>query len=256
MPFSRNLYFSALEQGRLWSPRAWRPSFWLDAADLSTLTLVNGDVSEWRDKSGFGRHVSQATAADRPTYRAFGLNGFPTLDWGSAINNKRLNNENISNWSPKKFFVAAQYDGPNPAAQYYSLLSTDFTRPTFNGLYWIAILNLGGTNWFNDTHYLNGASSPSFDAIPAISNPFVLATNSVMETDLVAIDIGFDRGDFNRGWVGKISEVFAVDFEPSLHEIQRAVGYLTWKWGRQQGAQSPALDARHPFTKRPPLIGD
>ena len=250
MPRGLSRYDEAgVVQRRLWTPSYWQTDVWYDAADLSTLTLVNGDVSEWRDKSGFGRHVSQATAANRPTYSSGGLNGRPTLDWGSAINNKRLNNENISNWSPKKFFVAAQYDGPNPAAQYYALLSTDFSRPTSNGLYWIAILTQGGTNWFYDTHYLNGASSPSFDAIPAISNPFVLATNSVMETDLVAIDIGFDRGDFNRGWVGKISEVFAVNFLPSVAERNRAEGYLAWKYGIQ-------LDARHPFVNRPPLIGD
>jgi hypothetical protein len=40
---------------------------WLDADDPATFTLVGSQVSQWRDKSGTARHVSQATEAARPT---------------------------------------------------------------------------------------------------------------------------------------------------------------------------------------------
>lgn len=48
---------------------------WLDADDSTTVTLNGTTVSEWRDKSGNGRHASQATAANQPTYTANALNG-------------------------------------------------------------------------------------------------------------------------------------------------------------------------------------
>jgi hypothetical protein len=39
---------------------------WLDAADASTITESGGLVSQWNDKSGGGRHFSQATGAAQP----------------------------------------------------------------------------------------------------------------------------------------------------------------------------------------------
>lgn len=51
----------------LWTPAMIDTALWLDAADESTFTLVSGKVSEWRDKSGKGRHVAQGTDSLRPT---------------------------------------------------------------------------------------------------------------------------------------------------------------------------------------------
>jgi hypothetical protein len=41
---------------------------WLDASDLSTLTLVSGNVTSWADRSGKGHHATQSVANDHPTY--------------------------------------------------------------------------------------------------------------------------------------------------------------------------------------------
>lgn len=51
---------------------------WLDAADSSTFTVDGStNVEQWRDKSGFGRHVSQDDAAKRPSYVSNVQNGLP-----------------------------------------------------------------------------------------------------------------------------------------------------------------------------------
>ena len=42
-------------------------SLWLDAADSSTITIQTG-VSQWNDKSGQGRHVTQSTTSLQPVY--------------------------------------------------------------------------------------------------------------------------------------------------------------------------------------------
>lgn len=50
---------------QLWSPIQLSPALWLDAADSSTITIATG-VSQWNDKSGNGRNVSQSTPAAQP----------------------------------------------------------------------------------------------------------------------------------------------------------------------------------------------
>jgi len=51
-----------------WTPNLISSALWLDAADTSTVTLNGSTVSQWADKSGNGRNVVQATAANQPIY--------------------------------------------------------------------------------------------------------------------------------------------------------------------------------------------
>ncbi len=46
---------------------------WLDASETSTMTVVSTKVTNWTDKSGNGRTVTQATAGNQPTYSATGI---------------------------------------------------------------------------------------------------------------------------------------------------------------------------------------
>jgi hypothetical protein len=51
-------------------------ALWLDAADASTITVDNTtNVSEWREKSSNGRHLSQSTPSSRPAYNLAQYNG-------------------------------------------------------------------------------------------------------------------------------------------------------------------------------------
>ena len=59
----------------LWTPAEITTALWLDADDSSTITLESGAVSEWRDKSGHGRDLSQSNASIRPTIVAAAQNG-------------------------------------------------------------------------------------------------------------------------------------------------------------------------------------
>ncbi|MBY0355715.1 MAG: hypothetical protein K2Q12_08320 [Rickettsiales bacterium] len=53
---------------------------WLDAADISTLTFNSSTIAQWRDKSGFNNHASQATALRQPRYNATALSGLPAIE--------------------------------------------------------------------------------------------------------------------------------------------------------------------------------
>lgn len=70
-------------------PLTLSPYLWLDASDITTLfqdaggttpVASDGDpVGLWLDKSGNGRHYSQATSGRRPTYKTNVQNGKPGI---------------------------------------------------------------------------------------------------------------------------------------------------------------------------------
>lgn len=62
------------DRGVLGYVRNFSPRFlpglaaWYDAGDVGTVLNTAGAVSQWSDKSGFGRNLLQATGASQPTY--------------------------------------------------------------------------------------------------------------------------------------------------------------------------------------------
>ena len=56
---------------------------WLDASDSSTITTDTG-VSEWRDKSGLGQSMAQASGSNQPAYLTNGIGGKPALGFTAA----------------------------------------------------------------------------------------------------------------------------------------------------------------------------
>jgi hypothetical protein len=66
---------------------AWTPenlpglSAWYDAADATTITASGGAVSQWNDKSGNGKHLTQATSTRRPATGTRTVNGLNVLDF-------------------------------------------------------------------------------------------------------------------------------------------------------------------------------
>ena len=54
-------------------------ALWLDASDSSTITLNGATVSQWRDKSGNARDLSEATANNQPTMST--MNGKAALSF-------------------------------------------------------------------------------------------------------------------------------------------------------------------------------
>ena len=50
---------------------------WLDGDDATTMTISGGLISQWRDKSSVGNHLSQATGSLQPTMGT--LSGRPAV---------------------------------------------------------------------------------------------------------------------------------------------------------------------------------
>ena len=236
------------------SPPLWTPanlpglSVWFDAADLATITASSGGgVTEWRDKSGFRRHVAVPALVNAPTLRQNVQNGLPAIDWGASINNLGLRNLAVSNFNPTRYLIVAHYEGPNPFSDYVGLVTHNFNlNPDIITAY------SSSTLWNAGSFFHNGATSATQTALPTISQPFVAASNFTQSANRTSLFIGHDRFvATTRGWRGKIFEVVGINFVWSLSERQRAEGYAAWKWGLVTN-----LPAAHPFKNRPPLVSD
>lgn len=249
MPRGVSRYDEASLQGRLWSPQALRPLLWLDASDVSTITIATpGGVSEWRDKSGNGLHVSQATAANQPSLVKNGIKGIQAIDWGAAPNSKSLNRSSLSSYSPVRYYGVAEYDGADPSTGTRTVVSHNYTAQG-------DILQLvnASVEWWTpgiNRTFLNGAETSSGTALPTVASPFVFGTNNSPSSARTDLYVGNDRNLASRGWIGKLGEILSLSAIPNSREKALIEGYLAWKWGLVE-----SLRPTHPFYNRPPLIG-
>lgn len=238
-----------LMQKRLLTPifLGSRVALWLDAADSRTIILNGSTASDWRDKSIYGRHLSQSNKANQPTYDATGMLGKPTLDWGNVLNDKVLTRA-ISGYAPRRYFGVAEWDGPDPFTNFSGLVTHGPVTGIINNDR--VMTASSGQGWFGSLQYhLNGGAASSI-ALPTISTPFVFATTFSPQAGRTGLSVGSDvAGSSLRAWLGKISEIIAIDFVPTTQERQQIEGYLAHKW-----RLAANLPNEHPFKFRPPYM--
>jgi hypothetical protein len=258
-------------QGRLWTPRVLNPQFWLDAKDLSTITIATG-VSEWRDKSGFDRHVSQANSSLQPAYQPQGFRFSPAIFFNGTTTHLFRTSAFMASLGAISVFAAMQ-PGTTMAATLNFAMAEGLTTngdPIYGPL-----VNFSGGGFRDQGFYTRGAGgtfnlnlfASGYTNTPRIVSFIDNGTNSVFGCiDGVAgtpqsytrtTSFAMDR--FCLG--GLLRSSFALPMQVAFSEIvivQGAVpqnirflveGYLAWSCGGQ-------LAANHPYVNRPPLIGD
>jgi hypothetical protein len=246
-----------------WNESVWNPSMiqtalWLDAADASTVTTVSGAVSQWNDKSGNARHVSQATAGSRPTYSASGLNSKPTIDFDGT--NDFLKNASFEPAGALSLFLVFNRDALNGAI---------VTAQRSNGIFEVS--GGFGAGYTNITFTATGAmtNANGFDiAGGGISQNIILGiqydgsgssfadfiarfngTNQAISSSGALgflSETGFSIGgrpvqDLNY-YNGRISELVYIQAQASVLDAQKLEGYLAHKWGLTAN-----LPAGHPY---------
>jgi hypothetical protein len=268
-----------------------RPALWLDASDLSTISIATG-VSEWRDKSGNGRHVSQGTGGTQPTLTQNGLNGLPVLSFNGSQYLTSISAASVWNFlhntnGSSIFAVWKAGNVSNPNAL-YSLLGTSAVATANIGfaLFWDdrvsasrnekicaqAVRGVGGTSSLTNlsadlAHPPNtptiimhigdpGNGTASARSAIRINSASDIANN----VDTVAasasnasftLQIGA-AGNNTAPLVGYIAEILVFPYIIQGSQQRRSVeGYLAWKWGLQDKLPSATW-----FRDRPPLIGD
>jgi hypothetical protein len=267
MPRGLSDYDSAVIQGRLWTPEVLRPALWLDAADLSTISVATG-VSEWRDKSGNARHASQTTGSLQPGIAASTVNGLNSLSFDGSDDWMQTAS---SSYAARHYFIAFKSNisstGFNTFPCLYSArVSPNANRTGASDLTSIIGWDINGNNWQNAA---GDSTLAEFNAQPvaSLSNwnnfntgspPPSPVTNWVIVENLISntasgtkiFCIGADTfSTTGRCWNMQMGEMLVFGNAMSLPERTDIVGYLSWKWGIP-------LAADHPYANRPPLIGD
>ena len=289
MPRGTNLPDEAQIQEALWTPALLRPALWLDAADLSTISTGTG-VSELRDKSGNGRHVTQGTGGTQPTPTQGGLNGRNVLSFNGS--QYLTSPAAASTWNflhttnGSSIFAVWKAGNSSDPNAIYGLLGTSA----------VATANHGLGLFFDDrssasrnekvvaqitrgTGGVTTAANLSADLAHPPNTPVILshigdpgnataANRSIIRVNNgAAIQLNTDTNAASSSnasfalqigacgnnvfpLTGYIAEIVVLASVASAQVRQQIEGYLAWKWGLRTG-----LTAGHPFANCPPLNG-
>ena len=262
----------ARDQRRLWTPALLRPALWLDAADQSTITTATG-VSEWRDKSGNGRHFTQSVSANQPAYSLDGINGLGSVSFDGTAKALQRAPEAWAFQYPVTVFIvfraAAFTNAYNSLFEFFTtsgpatagwsdliksngrsavyLTSTAGAQPNYDGT-GVATYVTNRTYIFTGIHQNNslfGLQNGNTDG--SNSGSYTLRTNLGTSPLYIGSSPLFSR---YTNW--QIGEVIITN-NAALSTIDRLKieGYLAWKWGI-----ASELVTSSAFLNRPPLIGD
>jgi hypothetical protein len=214
------------------APLELLPFLWLDAADTTTITASSGSVSQWNDKSGNGRNVSQSNAANQPTTGVATQNGLNVLDFNVDL----LQSAAFTQAQP--FTAAVVARSTNTGTGNRQAVGNDGTTPTVyenNGVWRIfAGTELISTTARNDAwHYFsaifNGSSSNlRLDGTQIASGN---AGTNGYSNRRINIGSSLSGGNPSATWLGQIAEVILFSRVLSADEIAEVETYLANKWG-------------------------
>lgn len=228
-----------------------RCQLWFDAADSSSLTLSGSNVTQWKDKSGNGYHVTQATGSNQPSYvnKQLVLNGSQWLqnttnttfgDSGTliAVANSSTNTGTgcpINIRSSSKLNVG-MYLGSQYTPYFYNSISNHVAGvggTTTNLSIFINTRN-GGVN---PQYNINGGTLTTYTGLDPGSYTFVSL-----------IDVGsVENGAINK-FSGNIAELIYYNINLTNAERQQVESYLANKWGLVSN-----LPSTHPFKLFPAI---
>lgn len=261
--------------GNLWTPSLLpNLALWLDATDAATIILNGSNVAQWNDKSGTGRNVAQAIAAQQPAYNTTAINGRAGLVFdgindiidnqsaallrnvsGSTLIAVSRRAANLANQATA-FFVDGV--GGTRAALFYRTAGTgtDGISAAGRRLNADAFQALGG-NAYNSDFQINigrfdyqGADLRLFEN-GTQTGQRVFQTSGNTSNDGGALNIGSNTA-FTIPLNGAIGDIIICEQALSTDNRQRVEGFLAHKyWGA--GSLNP-LPIDHPFKFFAPRI--
>jgi len=214
-------------------------ALWLDGADATTITQSGGTVSQWSDKSGSARHITQATAGNQPTYssnsNAVVFTGTQYLNIPNALAAitpaytifvvERRASANVMffigqyNLTSGNTGLILGYNATNISHHTTAYISDcQVTIPSYAGASEPIKLNRYDYTGSTRATFINGGSlstTQSFSAtLPVWSN--------------ANVGIGFGTA---YGYIGNIHEIIFYNVALTSPQQQAIEGYLAQKWG-------------------------
>ena len=245
----------------LWTPAEIDIAIWLDADDASTITLATG-VSEWRDKSGNGRHAVQATGSLQPALTAGGLNGKDVITWDGT--GKFLTGAYSRTLGAQSVFAVFKYTGTEVAARIFTQSNAGTDWQIAGG--YIPILRNGttaaicshaaGTMYSSvaaalDTPMVFGAVHTGTTSSNRKDGGAEATSTFTISAAITRYLLGIATEGYGGALTGLIAEVVVIDAAVDTETRQRIEGYLAWKWGLVA-----SLPADHPYKSAAPTISD
>lgn len=261
-------YFVAFDQAGVTppDPAPFAPTdlanlgLWLDASDAATITLDGSNkVSQWNDKSGNGRHASQATPSARP--------GVSTINAEQAVNfdgsNDRLSIPHNAAFDLDSYtiFGVVKNDATDAAySRTWLEKATSFFASDVK--YWVGASGDSGVGYVQGEHSVRGGEGGAIDLLSGNTtllpvmvsvtkngstdaklhlNKSLVATDTTVSTanNTAAIGIG---GTFFL-WQGKIGEILFYAAVLSDVDRQKVEDYLESKWlSASPPAYTPSLN--------------
>ena len=250
-------------------------ALWLDASasgDLfqnsdGTVPAVNaGDpVGYWRDRSGNGRHATQATGASRPTISATAQNGRKALAFDGANGWMRTDR---TTYAARSVFTVFRRTGTAAANTYIGPFSKQasvaagYGGASYNSSQaggWSAASGAANNRlyWNNNAltaAYHNGASIPSVaasDYTVGFPAPIDTVTPAILYAEVAGETSGNQSWFFGteafstaRKYPADMAEVLIYSRALTTSERQRIERYLAARWGITLAPQVSNADAQ------------
>jgi hypothetical protein len=237
----------------LWTPSQITTALWLDANDSASVTLNGSTVSQWSDKSGNGRHATQATAAAQPSYNLTGLNSKPILTFDGSADFLSITEFNdgatVAIVGAGGDVLAPQLSGAAPAS-FAPAWNAALGRTFYRGVTDIATRSAGfsGSNNFG-IGLITLSTSQSAVNIKQDGNTAVTFSQPLVSNDLEINTVGRDYAGATQFCTGSIAEIIVIATVASTSDCEQIEGYLAHKWGL-----ASILPAAHPFRNGPPIV--
>jgi len=254
---------------RPWTPADLVTVAWYDAGDTATITHSSGAVSEWNDKSGNARNISQAINDQRPTFSEStisfdGINDYLmhnaafmydagavdiyTIAAVTATGDKRLVSENRTTDNNPLYNVAQTSSGGGAMGSYIRSSDNTTLFSTSNTLSAAAVFSRTTSNLY---HWRDTGSSMAGRVAGGSATTRSYSRSKPLSLDRFTIGAIGPRPSSTTGSVfinAGINEV-VITANLSDEERQKMEGYLAWKWNLQAN-----LPADHPYKQAAPVV--
>lgn len=237
-----------------WSPSLLNLSLWYDSSDNATvLAGASGNVYQWNDKSGNGRHATQGTAGSQPDYNTDTLNGVPIIKFDG--------NSDYMEFS--EFDTAATVVMVAHGARLTDPILSGAAPATFVPA-WVVNDNLVAYRSTSDTGLYPSASPGGSDDdetvgvitlddvgdevnLYALNGTTASSSQTITSSDTTVNTIGWDFAGGTQYADASLAELIILPSVVDTETRQKIEGYLAWKWGLQN-----SLPTSHPYKNQAP----
>lgn len=236
-----------------WTPKDLGSALilWLDGKKTSSITVSGTAVSQWDDQSGNGNHGTQSTGSRQPKFTSgteyveFGANSevhLATSISGSSRTESIIvagrytaTDTNYSTWLGPSSNGGRQFRMTNTGGAIYCKAAIDcWTQSTTKGQ-----LNTDGI--------FTGALSSSSATVGVNGTRDTQSESAITLTTNLTSRVGAPSFLTTQTLVGRIYEIVVTNTTLSSADLDRAEGYLAWRWGLQG-----SLPAGHAYKNAPP----